>query len=76
MPVAEQRAACDRIVDGERNGLEADLQEALSRRSALEIINDTLLDQLMGLSGAFAFLLPRLPAALQRYFNPVSKPAP
>ena len=39
-------------------------------------LNDTLLDQLMGLSGAFAFLLPRLPAALQRYFHPASKPAP
>jgi 5-methyltetrahydrofolate--homocysteine methyltransferase len=32
-----------RIVDGERNGLEADLDEALQSRPALEIINDTLL---------------------------------
>jgi len=32
-----------RIVDGERNGLEADLDQALSQRPALEIINDTLL---------------------------------
>ena len=32
-----------RIVDGERNGLEADLDEALLSRPALEIINDTLL---------------------------------
>ena len=32
-----------RIVDGERNGLEADLDEALDSRPALEIINDTLL---------------------------------
>ncbi|GAA1259843.1 methionine synthase [Pseudonocardia aurantiaca] len=32
-----------RIVDGERDGLEADLQEALRSRPALEIINDTLL---------------------------------
>jgi 5-methyltetrahydrofolate--homocysteine methyltransferase len=32
-----------RIVDGERNGLEADLDEALRSRPALEIINDTLL---------------------------------
>ena len=32
-----------RIVDGERNGLEADLDEALESRPALEIINDTLL---------------------------------
>ena len=32
-----------RIVDGERNGLEADLDAALDERPALEIINDTLL---------------------------------
>ena len=32
-----------RIVDGERIGLEADLDEALNSRPALEIINDTLL---------------------------------
>ncbi|GAA3063753.1 methionine synthase [Pseudonocardia yunnanensis] len=32
-----------RIVDGERLGLEADLDEALESRPALEIINDTLL---------------------------------
>jgi 5-methyltetrahydrofolate--homocysteine methyltransferase len=32
-----------RIVDGERNGLEADLDAALRERPALEIINDTLL---------------------------------
>ncbi|HVL85312.1 MAG TPA: methionine synthase [Pseudonocardia sp.] len=32
-----------RIVDGEANGLEADLDEALDSRPALEIINDTLL---------------------------------
>ncbi|HVB26336.1 MAG TPA: homocysteine S-methyltransferase family protein, partial [Mycobacteriales bacterium] len=33
-----------RIVDGERSGLEADLDEALGTRPALEIINETLLD--------------------------------
>jgi 5-methyltetrahydrofolate--homocysteine methyltransferase len=33
-----------RIVDGERAGLESDLDEALQTRSALEIINDTLLE--------------------------------
>ena len=32
-----------RIVDGERTGLEADLDEALPTRPALEIVNDTLL---------------------------------
>ena len=32
-----------RIVDGEKNGLEQDLDAALEQRPALEIINDTLL---------------------------------
>lgn len=32
-----------RVIDGERTGLEADLDEALQTRSALEIVNDTLL---------------------------------
>src|SRR6202020_2765099 len=35
-----------RIIDGERIGLEADLDEALARRPALEIVNDVLLDGL------------------------------
>src|ERR1044071_2646137 len=33
-----------RIIDGERNGLEADLDLALAERPALDIVNDTLLD--------------------------------
>ncbi|MFC5150088.1 dihydropteroate synthase, partial [Streptomyces aureoversilis] len=33
-----------RIIDGEKNGLEADLDEALTARPALEIVNDTLLE--------------------------------
>ncbi|MFE7909007.1 homocysteine S-methyltransferase family protein, partial [Streptomyces albogriseolus] len=33
-----------RIIDGEKNGLEADLDEALGTRRALDIVNDTLLD--------------------------------
>src|SRR5262249_55550968 len=33
-----------RIIDGERSGLEADLDEALGQRPALEIVNDILLD--------------------------------
>ena len=33
-----------RIVDGERNGLETDLDEALTTRTALEIVNNTLLE--------------------------------
>src|SRR5207302_4443169 len=33
-----------RIIDGERAGLEADLDAALEQRPALEIVNDVLLD--------------------------------
>ncbi|MEV5373408.1 homocysteine S-methyltransferase family protein, partial [Streptomyces albogriseolus] len=33
-----------RIIDGEKNGLEADLDTALETRRALDIVNDTLLD--------------------------------
>src|SRR5215510_2433147 len=33
-----------RIIDGERSGLEADLDAALDQRPALEIVNDVLLD--------------------------------
>ncbi|MFE6047613.1 homocysteine S-methyltransferase family protein, partial [Streptomyces albogriseolus] len=33
-----------RIIDGEKNGLEADLDKALETRRALDIVNDTLLD--------------------------------
>src|SRR6185437_9862848 len=33
-----------RIIDGEKVGLEADLDEALRTRPALEIVNDTLLE--------------------------------
>ena len=39
-------------------------------------LNDTLLDQLMGLLGGLAFLLPQLPAALRRFFNPAPEPSP
>ena len=37
------RPACGNFGDGERNGLEVDLDEALQTRPALEIVNDTLL---------------------------------
>ena len=42
LPLAERLER--RIIDGERNGLEADLDEALRTRPALEIVNDSLLD--------------------------------
>jgi 5-methyltetrahydrofolate--homocysteine methyltransferase len=44
-----------RIVDGERNGLEADLDAALVERPALEIINNTLLAGMKTVGGAVRF---------------------
>ncbi|HYT10388.1 MAG TPA: methionine synthase [Mycobacteriales bacterium] len=54
-----------RIVDGERNGLEADLDEALSRRPALEIINDTLLSGMKTVGELFGSGEMQLPFVLQ-----------
>ena len=53
-----------RIIDGERNGLEADLDEALIRRSALEIINDTLLDGMKTVGELFGSGAMQLPFVL------------
>ncbi|HEX2416659.1 MAG TPA: methionine synthase, partial [Micromonosporaceae bacterium] len=54
-----------RIIDGERNGLEADLDEALSRRSALDIINDLLLDGMKVVGELFGSGQMQLPFVLQ-----------
>jgi 5-methyltetrahydrofolate--homocysteine methyltransferase len=54
-----------RIVDGERNGLEADLNEALDDRSALEIINDTLLAGMKTVGELFGSGQMQLPFVLQ-----------
>ncbi|GIF75438.1 5-methyltetrahydrofolate--homocysteine methyltransferase [Asanoa siamensis] len=54
-----------RIIDGERNGLEADLSEALSSRSALEIINETLLDGMKVVGELFGSGQMQLPFVLQ-----------
>ncbi|MFK3985244.1 methionine synthase [Micromonospora sp. NPDC050397] len=54
-----------RIVDGERNGLEADLDEALTERPALEIINDTLLDGMKVVGELFGSGQMQLPFVLQ-----------
>jgi 5-methyltetrahydrofolate--homocysteine methyltransferase len=54
-----------RIIDGERNGLEADLDEALSRRSALQIINDTLLSGMKTVGELFGSGEMQLPFVLQ-----------
>src|ERR671919_189042 len=54
-----------RIVDGERNGLEADLDEALQERSALEIVNDTLLAGMRTVGELFGRGEMQLPFVLQ-----------
>ena len=63
LPLDERLAR--RIVDGERNGLEADLDAALASRSALEIINDTLLDGMKTVGELFGSGQMQLPFVLQ-----------
>ncbi|MDN5930058.1 MAG: methionine synthase [Pseudonocardia sp.] len=53
-----------RIVDGERDGLEADLDEALPVRPALEIINDTLLSGMKTVGELFGSGQMQLPFVL------------
>ena len=54
-----------RIVDGERIGLEADLDQALQQRSALEIVNDTLLAGMRTVGELFGKGEMQLPFVLQ-----------
>jgi 5-methyltetrahydrofolate--homocysteine methyltransferase len=54
-----------RIIDGERNGLEADLDEAMQTRSPLEIINDTLLAGMKIVGDLFGSGEMQLPFVLQ-----------
>ncbi|ASQ93631.1 methionine synthase [Streptomyces sp. 11-1-2] len=54
-----------RIIDGERNGLEADLDEALQGRPALEIVNETLLDGMKVVGELFGSGQMQLPFVLQ-----------
>ncbi|KAB8162479.1 methionine synthase [Streptomyces sp. 3MP-14] len=54
-----------RIIDGERNGLEADLDEALTERPALEIVNDTLLEGMKVVGELFGSGQMQLPFVLQ-----------
>ncbi|HEX9065659.1 MAG TPA: methionine synthase [Streptosporangiaceae bacterium] len=53
-----------RIVDGEKNGLEADLDEALAQRPALEIVNDVLLDGMKTVGDLFGSGQMQLPFVL------------
>jgi 5-methyltetrahydrofolate--homocysteine methyltransferase len=54
-----------RIVDGERPGLEADLDEALGQRPALEIVNDVLLAGMKTVGDLFGSGQMQLPFVLQ-----------
>ncbi|MFY1675503.1 methionine synthase [Streptomyces sp. WMMC905] len=54
-----------RIIDGERNGLEQDLDEALRERPALEIVNETLLDGMKVVGELFGSGQMQLPFVLQ-----------
>ncbi len=54
-----------RIIDGEKIGLEADLDEALAQRPALEIVNDVLLDGMKTVGDLFGAGQMQLPFVLQ-----------
>ena len=54
-----------RIVDGERAGLEADLDAALAERPALEIINEVLLEGMKTVGDLFGSGQMQLPFVLQ-----------
>jgi 5-methyltetrahydrofolate--homocysteine methyltransferase len=54
-----------RIVDGERNGLEGDLDAALAEHPALEIVNDILLDGMKTVGELFGSGQMQLPFVLQ-----------
>ncbi|MER7000132.1 methionine synthase [Streptomyces sp. NPDC000410] len=54
-----------RIIDGEKNGLETDLDEALQTRPALAIVNDTLLEGMKVVGELFGSGQMQLPFVLQ-----------
>src|SRR5215472_5508752 len=62
LPLAERLKR--RIIDGERQGLEADLDEALRDRPALEIVNDILLDGMKTVGDLFGSGQMQLPFVL------------
>ncbi|MFI5689920.1 methionine synthase [Streptomyces sp. NPDC051636] len=63
LPLAERLRR--RIIDGERQGLAADLDEALTEHSALEIVNDILLDGMKTVGELFGSGQMQLPFVLQ-----------
>ena len=62
LPLAERLKR--RIIDGERIGLEADLDEALATRPALEIVNEVLLDGMKTVGDLFGSGQMQLPFVL------------
>jgi 5-methyltetrahydrofolate--homocysteine methyltransferase len=54
-----------RIIDGEKNGLEADLDAGLAERPALEIVNEVLLDGMKTVGELFGSGQMQLPFVLQ-----------
>ncbi|MFJ2772377.1 methionine synthase [Streptomyces sp. NPDC087300] len=54
-----------RIIDGEKNGLEADLDEALTHTPALDIVNNTLLEGMKVVGELFGSGQMQLPFVLQ-----------
>ncbi|GGN70169.1 methionine synthase [Streptomyces albiflavescens] len=54
-----------RIIDGEKNGLDADLDAALQDRPALDIVNETLLDGMKVVGELFGSGQMQLPFVLQ-----------
>lgn len=63
LPIRERLSR--RIIDGERKGLEADLDEALGEMSALQIINDHLLEGMKVVGDLFGRGEMQLPFVLQ-----------
>ncbi|MBS4730435.1 methionine synthase [Mycobacterium sp. SM1] len=63
LPLFERLA--QRIVDGERDGLEADLDEAMTRKPPLEIINENLLAGMKTVGDLFGSGQMQLPFVLQ-----------
>lgn len=63
LPVKQRLA--QRIIDGEKDGLEADLDEALQEQSAVEIINENLLEGMKTVGELFGSGQMQLPFVLQ-----------
>lgn len=63
LPLNERLA--QRIVDGDRNGLDDDLEAALRERPALDIVNDTLLEGMKTVGDLFGSGQMQLPFVLQ-----------